>query len=201
MQASVNNEKIMNSLIVEAILAKSESRGLNVELIESAYQFAEEAIGNRLRSSDGTRFIGHFIRVAAILALELEITNSEVIAAGFLHALVAHTDVTYQTLEEKFSKRIANLIKLWTILSEEDQEHAALIKSLQESPDRLAALVKLSDRLDNIRRLRFADRPGKREHYIRQTESLYLPFAKRTNEYLYRGFLRALERLKSQKPG
>ena len=198
MMDEINNEKIMHSLIVEAILTKSESRGLSVELIERAYQFAEGAVGERLRESDGTSFIAHFIRVPAILALELEVTDSEIIASGFLHALVAHTDVTYQMLEDKFGKRISNLIKLWTLRSQDDQKHKDLIRRLEESPEKLAALVKLSDRLDNTRRLRFADRPGKRDHYIRQTEELYLPFAKRTNRYIYIAFLRTLQKLKTQ---
>lgn len=115
-----------------------------------------------------------------------------------MHALVAHTDVTYQMLEDKFGKRISNLIKLWTLRSEDDEKHRDLIQRLEESPDRLASLVKLSDRLDNTRRLRFADRPGKREQYIRQTENLYLPFAKRTNEYIHEAFLRNLVRLKAR---
>ena len=198
MMDEINNEKIMHSLIVEAILTKSESRGLSVELIERAYQFAEGAVGERLRESDGTSFIAHFIRVPAILALELEVTDSEIIASGFLHALVAHTDVTYQMLEDKFGKRISNLIKLWTLRSQDDQKHKDLIRRLEESPEKLATLVKLSDRLDNTRRLRFADRPGKRDHYIRQTEELYLPFAKRTNRYIYIAYLRTLQKLKTQ---
>ena len=198
MQVEVSNEKIMNSLIVEAILTKSESRGLSVDLIEHAYQFAEGAVGERLREIDGTSFIAHFIRVPAILALELEVTDSEIIASGFLHALIAHTDVTYKRLEEEFGKRISDLIELWTLRSEDDQKHRELIQRLQESREKQAALVKLSDRLDNTRRLRFADRPGKREQYIQQTENLYLPFAKKTNEYIYQAFLQTLEKLKAQ---
>ncbi len=62
----------------------------------------------------------------------------------------------------------------------------------------MGAIVKLSDRLDNIRRLIFAERPGKREFYIRQTENLYLPFAKKMNTYIYEGILRALQKLKAQ---
>ncbi len=196
MRAKVDSEKIMNSLIVEALLTKARSRGLDTKLIQRAYEFAQETIENRLRESDGTSFIGHFVRVSAILALELEIIDSEIIAAGLLHALVAHPNVTYQKLEVKFGKRISSLIKLWTLSSEDDQKHKDLIQRLEESPDRLAALVKLSDRLDNFRRLVLADRPGKREQYIRQTENLYFPFAKRTNEYIYNGFLRTMERLR-----
>ena len=196
MRAKVDNERIMNSFMIDAVLTKAQSRGLDVRLIESTYEFTKEAVGYRLRESDGTSFLGHFIRVAAILALELKVTDSEIIASGFLHALVAHTAVTYQMLEDKFGKRISNLINLWTLRSEDDQKHRDLIQRLEESSDRLATLVKLSDRLDNTRRLRFVDRPGKREHYIQQTENLYLPFAKRTNEYIYKGFLRTLEKLK-----
>jgi len=195
MESELNNLEIMNSLIVEAILTKSESLGLNMELIENAYRFAKEAVEDRLRD-DGTTFIGHFIRVASILALELEIRDSEIIAAGFLHALPTHTGVTYKTLEERFGKRIADSIKLLTIHSEEDQKHEALIKRLDESTEKMGALVKLSDRLDNIRRLRFAERPGKREHYIKQTENLYIPFAKKMNSYVYEGILFALQKVK-----
>jgi (p)ppGpp synthase/HD superfamily hydrolase len=198
MQAELNNEKIMNFLIVEAILTKSASKGLDIELIENAHRFAEGTVGDRLRESDGTSFIGHFIRVPGILALELEVADSEIIASGFLHALVAHTDVTYQMLEEKFGKRISDLIALWTLRSEDDQKHRDLIQRLEESPEKQAALVKLSDRLDNTRRLRFADRPGKREQYIRQTENLYLPFAKKTNGYVYHAFRHTLEKLKAR---
>jgi (p)ppGpp synthase/HD superfamily hydrolase len=197
MRTKVDREQIMNSLIVESILTKAQSRGLDVRLIESAYEFSKETVGDCLRESDGTTFIGHFIRVAGILALELEVTDSEIIASGLWHALVAHTDVTYQVLEDKFGNRISNLIELWTLRSEDDQKHRDLIQRLEESSDRLAALVKLSDRLDNFRRLVFANRPpGKREHYIRQTENLYIPFAKRTNEYIHKGFLRIFEKLR-----
>lgn len=196
MRDGVNNEEVMNSLIVEAVFTKAQWWGLDVKLVESAYEFGKEAVGDRLRESDGTSFFGHFIRVAAILALELGITDAEVIAAGFLHALPTHTDVTHKMLEEKFGKRVSDSIKLLTIHSEEDQKHEALLKGLDESPEKMGALVKLSDRLDNIRRLRFADRPGKRDRYIQQTENLYIPFAKRTNEYIYKGFLRTLEKLR-----
>ena len=197
MQVNVNNEAITNSLVVEAVLTKSESLGLNIEFIDSAYLFAKEAIKDRLRD-DGTTFIGHFIRVAAILALELEIIDSEVIAAGFLHALPTHTGVTHQSLEQKFGKRVSDSINLLTIHSEEDQKHAVLIRKLNESPEKLAAIVKLSDRLDNIRRLRFADRPTKQEHYIQQTKNLYVPFAKKINSYIHEGILLALQKLKTQ---
>lgn len=198
MRTKLDNEKIMNSLIAEAVLTKVRSLGLDTKIIERASEFAKETVGCRLRESDGTSLIGHFIRVAAILALELDVTDSEIIASGFLHALVAYTDVTYQMLEDKFGKRISNLINLWTLRSEDDQKHRDLIQRLEESSDRLAPLVKLSDRLDNTRRLRFADRPEKRKQYIRQTESLYLPFAKRTNDYVYNGFLRTLKMLKDK---
>jgi (p)ppGpp synthase/HD superfamily hydrolase len=197
MQAKVNNAEIMSSLIVEAILTKSESLGSDGKLIESAYQFAKEAINDRLRD-DGTTFIGHFIRVAAILTLELGIIDSEIIAAGFLHALPTHTGVTYETLEEKFGKRISDSIKFLTIHSEEDQKHAGLINRLEKSPGKIGAIVKLADRLDNIRRLRFADRPSKREYYIKQTENLYIPFAKKMNSYIYEGILIAVQKLKTQ---
>jgi guanosine-3',5'-bis(diphosphate) 3'-pyrophosphohydrolase len=195
MQTKVDNAEIMSSLVVEAILTKSASLELDGELIESAYQFAKEAIMDRPRD-DGTTFIGHFIRVAAILALELEIRDSEIIAAGFLHALPTHTGVTHKTLEEKFGKRISDSIKILTIHSEEDQKHGVLIKRLDESPEKIGAIVKLADRLDNIRRLRFADRPGKREQYIKQTENLYIPFAKKMNSYVYEGILLALQKIK-----
>jgi (p)ppGpp synthase/HD superfamily hydrolase len=196
MQSRVNNEKIMNSLIVEAILTKSASKRLDIELIESAYKFAEKTIGDLLRD-DRTKFIAHFVRVAAILILELEEDDSEIIAAGFLHALPTHTNVSYQILEEKFSKRISDSIDLLTIHSEDDDNHAGLVKSLEESSERMGAIVKLSDRLDNIRRLRFADRPGKQEFYIRQTENIYLPFAKKTHSYIYEALQFAIEKLKA----
>jgi (p)ppGpp synthase/HD superfamily hydrolase len=86
-------------------------------------------------------------------------------------------------------------MKRWKVSPEDDKKQIVVIQRLQEPPERLAALVKLSDRLDNIRRLRFADGPGKREHYILQTESLYIPFAKRTNEYLYQAILHTLQKL------
>lgn len=196
MPAKIDNAEIMSSLVVEAILTKSGSLGLDDKFVEFAYQFAKDAIKERLRD-DGTTFIGHFIRVAAILALELEIIDSEVIAAGFLHALPTHTEVSYQMLEQNFGKRISDSIELLTIHSEEDQKHEALIKKLDRSTEKMGALVKLSDRLDNIRRLRFADRPGKREHYIKQTENLYLPFAKKMNSYVYEGILLALQKVKA----
>ena len=198
MQSRVNNEKIMNSLIVEAILSKSESTGLDVELIERAYRFAEESVGKCLRDSDGTSVIGHYIRVVAILTLELNLVDSDAIAAGFLHSLVSYTDITYQMLEDKFGKQISNLVRLFKASPDDDEEQKVVIQRLQESPEGLASLIKLADRLDNIRRLRFANQPEKRARYIQQTENLYVPFAKKMNPYIYDAMLSALQRLKAQ---
>lgn len=161
---------------------KSYSPNADVDCIERAYRFAENAHRGQYRDS-GEAFFQHPLGVAKILA-ELEL-DPVTIAAGLLHDVLEDTQVTREELEREFGSEIVLLVDGVTKLSKihfrskEEQQAQSLRKMfLAMAEDVRVVLIKLADRLHNMRTLRHL--PVDRQKKIaRETLEIYTPLAHR----------------------
>ncbi|OPL07962.1 MAG: (p)ppGpp synthetase [delta proteobacterium ML8_F1] len=154
----------------------------DLENIIKAYQLAEKAHRGQFRKS-GERYFTHPIHVSLILA-ELELDESSVIA-GLLHDVVEDTEYTYGDIEAAFGKNVADIVDGVTKLgqisfdSKEEQQVENLRKMfLAMGKDIRVILIKLADRLHNMRSLRFMSAEKKTEKAT-ETLEIYAPIAHR----------------------
>ena len=150
-------------------------------LINRAYVFSMQAHGSQLRAS-GDPYFSHPIEVAGILT-ELHL-DDETIATGILHDTVEDTVATSEQIEQLFGSNVARLVdgvtKLSRIEAQSDTERAAenLRKFLLAMSDDIRVLlVKLADRLHNMRTLHHIPKPEKRRRIARETMDIYAPLA------------------------
>ena len=151
--------------------------------IEKAYQLASDAHKDQKRKS-GEPYIIHPLCVALILA-DLEL-DKETIIAGLLHDVVEDTDVTQEDLERIFGADVAHLVdgvtKLGQISYEADKievQGENLRKMfLAMTKDIRVIMIKLADRLHNMRTLQFMA-PEKQKEKARETMEIYAPLAER----------------------
>ena len=155
----------------------------DITLIERAYKLAHDAHIDQKRKS-GEPYIIHPLSVAIILA-DLEM-DKETIAAGLLHDVVEDTSFTKEELQEWFGEDVALLVDGVTKLSQlsYDQDKLELqAESLRKmflamAKDIRVILIKLADRLHNMRTLKFM-RPEKQKEIARETMDIYAPIAQR----------------------
>ncbi|MDI6869980.1 MAG: bifunctional (p)ppGpp synthetase/guanosine-3',5'-bis(diphosphate) 3'-pyrophosphohydrolase [Bacillota bacterium] len=154
----------------------------DVGLVREAYVFAAQAHEGQTRQS-GEAFIRHPLEVAIILAeMELDV---ESIVAALLHDVVEDTSVTRDEVERRFGKEIGTLVDGVTKLSripyqsKEEQQAESLRKMFLAMADDLRViLIKLADRLHNMRTLRHVDEE-RRKRTARETLEIYAPLAHR----------------------
>ena len=154
----------------------------DIELIERAYLVAKEGHANQIRAS-GEPYINHPLNVAAILA-ELQL-DDKTIAAAILHDVVEDTIFTLDEMEDMFGKEIALLIdgvtkigKIYFKTKEQQQIEAYRKLIIATAKDLRVILIKLADRLHNMRTLKFM-REDKRKRIAKETLELYAPLANR----------------------
>lgn len=152
------------------------------EDIDRAYRFAEEAHRGQLRMS-GESYICHPLAVAIILA-EMHLDAKGVIAA-ILHDVIEDTRVTKQELSETFSDEIAELVDGVSKLTKIDTKSRAEAQAenvrkmfLAMARDLRVILIKLADRLHNMRTLG-AMPATKKRRIARETLEIYAPIANR----------------------
>ncbi len=180
--SQVENKDIEDILL----LMKKNSRRNDLKLIRKAYDFAKENHGEQLRKS-GEPYIIHPIQVAYILA-DLGLDDSTICAA-LLHDIVEDTDVTKQGLAQEFGVEIAELVDGVTKLSklqyasmEEQQVENYRKMFLAMGKDIRVILIKLADRLHNMRTLKFLSRDRQIAN-ANETMELYAPLANRLGVY------------------
>ena len=155
----------------------------DISLIEKAYRIAKEAHEGQVRKS-GEAYIIHPTWVGLILA-DLEL-DKETIAAGILHDVVEDTVMTEEEITEEFGSEVALLVDGVTKLGQlsysadklEVQAENLRKMFLAMAKDIRVILIKLADRLHNMRTLQFM-RPEKQKEKARETMDIYAPIAQR----------------------
>ncbi|HWR09411.1 bifunctional (p)ppGpp synthetase/guanosine-3',5'-bis(diphosphate) 3'-pyrophosphohydrolase [Sporomusa sp.] len=169
---------------IEDIMAKIKANHPDapLQMVEKAYQLAYNSHAGQLRVS-GEEYICHPLGVANILA-DLQI-DAVTISASLLHDVVEDTDVTLEKLEKEFSKEVAMLVDGVTKLSrieykskEEQQLENYRKMFLAMAKDIRVVLIKLADRLHNMRTLKYMA-PHKQQEISRETLEIFGPLAHR----------------------
>lgn len=163
-------------------LIKASGRSFDLEQIEHAYQVAAEAHKEQKRKS-GEPYITHPVAAACIL-VELGM-DTPCVVAGLLHDVVEDTDITLEEITKMFGKEIANLINGVTKLgkvpfsSREEQQAENIRKMLiAMSEDIRVIIIKLADRLHNMRTIEYMTPQKQRDKALENME-VYAPIADR----------------------
>ena len=158
-------------------------------LLNRAYVYTVQKHGSQKRAS-GDPYFSHPVEVAGLMT-ELKLDQQTIITA-LLHDTVEDTLATIEEIEKLFGPEVARLVdgvtKLSKIESMGESERAAenLRKFLLAmSEDLRVLLVKLADRLHNMRTLHFIKKPDKRMRIARETMDIYAPLAERVGMYEY----------------
>jgi len=172
----INNFELIDKI-------KSYNKFLNSDSLNKAYSFALDAHQNQKRD-EGVPYIIHPVAVANILT-ELKL-DSATITTGLLHDTIEDTNVTYETVKKEFGEEVANLVDGVTKISA--LENKASINSKAEnfrklilatSKDIRVLLVKLADRLHNMRTINYLKDKEKIIRKAKETMEIYAPLADR----------------------
>ena len=173
---------------VEGLLVRLSRRfsAEDIKRIGEAYQLAREAHKEQRRKS-GEPYIMHPVAVAKIVAEELRLGANPIIAA-FLHDVVEDTPYTIEDISERFGEDVAFLVDVVTkkkkkgtpTSSSQIDNYKQMLNSLHY--DIRALLIKLSDRLHNMRTLN-SMRPDKQMKIAGETDYFYAPLAHRLGLY------------------
>jgi len=170
--------------MLENLLLKIEQYNsqADLSLIVKAYNFAQLAHEGQIRNS-GEKFFIHPFNVAIILA-DLNM-DTDTIVAGLLHDVIEDTEITYENIVEEFGVEIANLVegvtklkKLQYKTKQENQAENLRKMVLAMANDIRVIIVKLADRLHNMRTLEYM-RDEKRKEKALETLEIYAPLAHR----------------------
>ncbi len=178
--------RIVSGMIEQADLVKQiqlYNPDLNPEVIHDAYQYAVKMHGDQTRAS-GEPYYTHPVAVASILA-EMHMDAATIVTA-LLHDTLEDTEATFDDLKARFGEEVAALvngvskltrIKSHTVERKQAENFRKLVLAMSE--DIRVLLVKLADRLHNLRTLHHIENPEKRSRISRETIEIYAPLAER----------------------
>ena len=156
---------------------------LNPKTLTKAYEFAVKAHADQKRHS-GDPYVIHPVAVADILT-ELKL-DSATIATGLLHDTIEDTHATYNTIVKEFGTEVADLVDGVTKISVLENQAGTSTKAenfrkliLATSKDIRVLLVKLADRLHNMRTIDAIENFKKKERIAKETMEIYAPLADR----------------------
>ena len=170
--------------MLENLLAQIQQYNPNSDLgyIIKAYNFSEAAHEGQVRKS-GEKYFVHPVEVVKIL-VELEMDDATIIA-GLLHDVIEDTKYTYEQIKKEFSEEIAILVEgvtklgQFTYETKEERQAESLRKMfLAMAKDIRVIIIKLADRLHNMRTLRYMNENKKKEKAV-ETIEIYAPIAHR----------------------
>jgi len=185
----LNSEELINKV-------KSYNKFLNPEKLNKAYNFAVKAHENQKRDS-GDPYSIHPIAVANILT-ELKL-DSATIATGLLHDTIEDTYATYETIKNEFGQEVADLVDGVTKISVFENQATSTSKAenfrkliIATSKDIRVLLVKIADRLHNMRTIEAISKIEKKERIAKETMEIYAPLADRMGMHTIRDELEDL---------
>jgi GTP diphosphokinase / guanosine-3',5'-bis(diphosphate) 3'-diphosphatase len=182
------NQESQIQYLIERLTPQLDAR--HIADVNRAYEVAADAHSGQKRD-EGTPYIVHPVRVAVSLVDELNLFSPTLICSALLHDVIEDSDITREDIARMFDEGVANLV--WLLTKLEEVRLSEYLARIEAAADTGAPIVKLCDRLDNLRSVAHTPRLEKKRRYIRTTEELYLPLAARTNGYLYDELKRWLE--------
>ena len=185
----LNSNELINKV-------KVYNKFLNHERLDKAYNFAVKAHQNQKRAS-GDPYSVHPIEVANILT-ELKL-DSATITTGLLHDPIEETFATYETIKNEFGPEVADLVDGVTKISVFENTASFNSKAenfrkliLATSKDIRVLLVKIADRLHNMRTIKAITKEDKRKRIAQETMEIYAPLADRMGMHRIRDELEDL---------
>ncbi len=185
----LNSEELINKV-------KGYNKFLNPEKLSKAYNFAVKAHKYQKRAS-GDPYSVHPIEVANILT-DLKL-DSATITTGLLHDTIEDTHATYETIKGEFGDEVADLVDGVTKISVLENTAASNSRAenfrkliLATSKDIRVLLVKIADRLHNMRTIKGISNKVKRERIAQETMEIYAPLADRMGMHRIRDELEDL---------
>ena len=185
----LNSNELINKV-------KIYNKFLNPERLDKAFNFAVKAHQNQKRAS-GDPYSVHPIEVANILT-ELKL-DSATITTGLLHDTIEDTFATYETIKSEFGDEVAELVDGVTKISVFENTAGANSKVenfrkliLATSKDIRVLLVKIADRLHNMRTIKAISKIEKRQRIAQETMEIYAPLADRMGMHRIRDELEDL---------
>jgi|TARA_B100001093_G_scaffold519890_1_gene611206 GTP pyrophosphokinase/guanosine-3',5'-bis(diphosphate) 3'-pyrophosphohydrolase len=183
------SEQLLNKI-------QSYNKFSNIEPLSKAYNFALEAHKNQTRVS-GLPYVVHPLAVADIL-IELKLDSATIIT-GLLHDTIEDTKTTYDVVLKEFGKEVADLVDGVTKISALEAKAAGNSQAenfrkliLATSKDIRVLLVKLADRLHNMRTINAFKSEDKKKRIAKETMEIYAPLAERMGMNLIRDELEDL---------
>ena len=172
----INNEELINKI-------KTYNKFLNPNTLSKAYDFAIKAHKNQKRKS-GDPYVIHPVAVANILS-DLKL-DSATIVTGLLHDTIEDTNATYDIVLSEFGKEVADLVEGVTKISQLENQAGENSQAenfrkliLATSKDIRVLLVKLADRLHNMRTIHAFSSANKKQRIAKETMEIYAPLADR----------------------
>ncbi len=185
----LNSNELINKV-------KNYNKFLNPERLDKAYNFAVNAHKSQKRAS-GDPYSVHPIEVANILT-DLKL-DSATITTGLLHDTIEDTFATYETIKQEFGDEVADLVDGVTKISVFENSAGANSKVenfrkliLATSKDIRVLLVKIADRLHNMRTIKAIAKEEKRKRISQETMEIYAPLADRMGMHRIRDELEDL---------
>lgn len=185
----LNSDDLINKV-------KVYNKFLNPDRLNKAYDFAVKAHSNQKRAS-GDPYSVHPIEVANILT-DLKL-DSATITTGLLHDTIEDTYATYETIKGEFGDEVADLVDGVTKISALENNASSNSKAenfrkliLATSKDIRVLLVKIADRLHNMRTIKAISKEEKRKRISQETMEIYAPLADRMGMHRIRDELEDL---------
>ncbi len=185
----LNSEDLINKV-------KGYNKFLDPDRLNKAYDFAVKAHSNQKRAS-GDPYSVHPIEVANILT-DLKL-DSATITTGLLHDTIEDTYATYETIKGEFGDEVADLVDGVTKISALENNASSNSKAenfrkliLATSKDIRVLLVKIADRLHNMRTIKAISKEEKRKRISQETMEIYAPLADRMGMHRIRDELEDL---------